>query len=301
MSKDWADVHPDDTGHILKLQEGSNIVRIASKPETCYDHWVPVRSKRNPGTTYQRRVVCPGVALCPICQIVQNNKKDPRSRKQRWVFKVIDRTTGEVKVMQPVGWQVVRPLRDMDDMHKKGTFPSLKEFDVDIRRGKQGGNPLYTVFNHQPTKLTQEEYDKYAQTNNAVDPKKETEPTPVEEIQLMLHGIDPRTQEIEDDDNANFGDASFAATPQPAAQAAPVGTGYAPTPAPSFNPSPVAPRTVAPAPQAFARPVPPPPPLPARQVAPASFGGPNPTPAPQRQAAPPVPASDDFFGEDIVL
>lgn len=132
---------------LVMKDPGSYQIRIVSKPFQYYHHWV------NDISGAQKKVNCTAdESTCPICKL---GGKDNRA-KPHWLFKVVDRTES-AKEGKPVikvldcGSQV---LTAISDLNRDANWGKVSGYDITIKRGPKGRNPLYTVHPCPKTTLT---------------------------------------------------------------------------------------------------------------------------------------------------
>lgn len=130
----WDDVETGKEGmehdYLVMSKPASYRIRVLGAPFQYYSHWT-TDAKGNP-----RKVNCTGEATCIGC------KKEGRA-KARWLFRVIDRneTIDSIKILD-CGQQI---LNSLNALRTDKDWGPLEQYDVKIKRGKKGSNPLYTV------------------------------------------------------------------------------------------------------------------------------------------------------------
>lgn len=135
---------------LVMKDPGSYQIRIVSKPFQYYHHWV------NDVSGAQKKVNCTAdESTCPVCRL---GGKENRA-KPHWLFKVLDRTDSAkegkpvVKVLD-CGNQI---LTAISDLNRDVNWGKVSAYDITIKRGPRGRNPLYTVHPCPKTALTQAE------------------------------------------------------------------------------------------------------------------------------------------------
>jgi hypothetical protein len=135
---------------LVMKDPGQYQIRIVSKPFQYYHHWI------NDISGAQKKVNCTADdSTCPVCKL---GGKDNRA-KPHWLFKVIDRTES-AKEKKPVikvldcGNQI---LTAISDLNRDPNWGKVSQYDVTIKRGPKGRNPLYTVHPCPKTPITQDE------------------------------------------------------------------------------------------------------------------------------------------------
>lgn len=179
----WGDVSVEtSTGLFLTFKEGENRIRIVSKPYSYMVHWIEDATGTN------RRVNC-AMEGCPACA-------DGNNPRQKYMIRVIDRETDEVKVVD-AGVQIVGQLKALVDDPEWG---KLSDYDVKVIRGKKNTQPLYTV-NPCPKKaLTADEKAKIKEAIPNTDLAKLSTPSTAEEVKAVLEGT------VEDESDDEFDD-----------------------------------------------------------------------------------------------
>jgi hypothetical protein len=166
---DWDDAHVSTGNDFMKLEQGSNVVRIFSKPYQFAVHWV----KDTAGTS--RKVKCAD-KNCPLC------KKGIKAQ-YRWLLRVLDRRDNIPKLLE-ISSQVFLGIKNYVSNPKWG---DIKMYDVDIKRGPKGTQPLYIVM-AEPDKgpLSNAEKETAKAFMERVDIEKFIKPATPEEIAEKL-------------------------------------------------------------------------------------------------------------------
>jgi hypothetical protein len=131
----------------IRLQSGSNIVRLVTKPYQYVIHkWKENESDKG----YGDKVMCSMFhGSCPLCE------KGDRP-KQRWYVGVIDRKTQSYKIldMSPLIFQKVQKLNRKEGWGDPGTY------DIDIIVDKNAGaTGYYTVMPEAKTPLSDKDVE----------------------------------------------------------------------------------------------------------------------------------------------
>ena len=129
----------------MRMEEGQNVVRVASTPWKYWIHWTMDAAGN------RKKIKCAGEQGCPVCEKVDremadlrassNDKKHKEARKQRYLFAIIDRKDGQAKLLD-AGPQIVQGIRKMADKPQLGK-PS--GYDIDITVNPQSTNQYYSV------------------------------------------------------------------------------------------------------------------------------------------------------------
>ncbi len=122
----------------LKLEKGSNIVRIVTPPHQYVQHkWKP---EGDPGFGY--RVMCSSVhGSCPLC--AKGDKP-----KRRWYLGVIDRKTNTYKLLDIS----VSVFKSIQSLVKDEDWGDPNKYDVDIKVDQAAGPAGYYTVNPKPHK-----------------------------------------------------------------------------------------------------------------------------------------------------
>ena len=123
----WDDAKVSGASDFMKLELGSNEVRIFTNPYQFVVHWESDAS----GTT--RKIKC-ALENCPLC------KKGSKAQ-YRWYLGVINRKTNQAEILE-VSSQILNGIKSLVNNPKWG---DVKMYDIDIKRGKAKSNPLYSV------------------------------------------------------------------------------------------------------------------------------------------------------------
>lgn len=125
-------------------EEGTYIVRVVSKPWRYNIHWTKDALGK------KKKIKCPGEG-CPVCEKVKrempaieaSGKKGGHNeqRKPRWIFTVIDRKDGKIKLIEQ-GPQVIRGIRAQTE---KKAFAHPEQYDIEIKTNPNSKNEYYTV------------------------------------------------------------------------------------------------------------------------------------------------------------
>lgn len=177
---DWGDA---DLGgnDFMKLEEGSNVVRIFTKPYQFYTVWTE-------DATGKQRKIRSAVENCPL---VQRGEKP----SARWYVGVINRRTNKTSILE-IGPQIFKQVLGL---RKKDKWGDPRAYDIDIERQPKGSQPLYIVSPEPKIPLTPEEKNDIREFLSRVDLVKMTEaPTP-EEVREQLGISEPRQPAVSDD------------------------------------------------------------------------------------------------------
>jgi len=130
----WGDVQDggqknDSRDSFLRLEKGSNIVRIITPPHQYNVH----RYKRDGDPGFGHKIMCSKVnGACPLCALGD-------VAKRRWFLGVIDRKTRSYKILD-VGISVFKSIQGLTRDDEWGD-PS--RYDLDIKVDPNGGASNY--------------------------------------------------------------------------------------------------------------------------------------------------------------
>lgn len=182
------------------LKQGENVIRLVGRYEFMPSHWF---------NKIQRNAVCPGLAVCPVCnhperkklevaaQEAQKNfgKGSPQAKeqwrkyfsyepKERYAINVLDREDGKLKV-----WKFGSGVKN--DIAKFKNRYNLAECDLVVTREGEGLKTKYTVFPLPPSESKPFSEEELAQIAKPINLKAVYKPTPVETVEAFLRGEIP--------------------------------------------------------------------------------------------------------------
>lgn len=174
---DWNQADVSGSTDFLRLNEGDNKVRIVTNPYQFVVHWVKDKSNQN------RKIRC-AITNCPLC-------RQGVETQTRWFIGVLDYKSGLPKILE-IGSQIFRGIRGyVNDPDWSETFVkpwgSILAYDVNIRRGAKGTQPLYQVMASPKMRdLDEEETALVGGFLNNIDISKFTKPSTPEEVSEKL-------------------------------------------------------------------------------------------------------------------
>jgi len=182
---DWGDADLGG-GDYLKLEEGSNIGRVFTKPYQFYIVWTEDASGK-------KRKFRSAVENCPL---VQRGEK----AKPQWMVGYLSRKTGKPQILE-MGPQIYKGILTLK---KKEVWGDPRRYDIDIERMAPNSQPLYVVSPLPAKPLVDEEKELIKEFMDRTDFVELTAaPTP-EEVMEQL-GISPTNQTVSNDFD-DFGD-----------------------------------------------------------------------------------------------
>ena len=129
---------PSATGNFLKLEDGSNKLRLCTKPLEVPYHEIP-------GAKYATQV-CPGNG-CELCKL---NKP----KKYKFAFQVLNRKDGKPYIYE-APLTVFKQLVLLDNDPEYGDF---REYDITITKEGIGRNTTYSIMpSPKKSEITDEE------------------------------------------------------------------------------------------------------------------------------------------------
>ena len=202
----WDDADISDGNDFMNLAEGDNKVRVFTNPYQFVVHWVKDVTGAN------RKVKC-AINGCPLC-------KKGLKTQYRWYVGVIHRKTGQAKILE-ISSQIYKGIKDHISDPEWG---DVKKYDINIKRGAKGSQPLYRVLGSpNKSKLTSDEQELVMNFLGRVNLSKLIQPSTPEEVSQKMGATSdepPRvvvgTQTVEvsgagvkptiDDEEFSFGD-----------------------------------------------------------------------------------------------
>lgn len=176
---DWeeADLGGND---FMRLEEGSNVVRIFTKPFQFYVIWTA-------DATGKQRKFRSAIENCPLVQ----RGETPQAR---WFVGALDRRNNKPMVLE-IGTQIYKQILGLK---KKKAWGDPRTYDIDIERQPKGSQPLYVVSPEPKSSLTNDEKGAIKEFLSRVDLVKLTEPPTPEEVREQL-GISESKEQVDDD------------------------------------------------------------------------------------------------------
>jgi len=165
---EWEEGDVSTPSDFMNLVEGDNDVRVFTKPFQFHVAWVK-------DSTGAPRKVKSSVHNCPLM-------KRGEKVQTRWYVGVLDRKSDIPKILE-ISTQVYVGIKNLVTNSKWGP---IEKYDINIKRGPKGSQPLYTVFPYPSTDLTAEEKVMIERFNEKVDLGKFTQPPTPEEVAEKL-------------------------------------------------------------------------------------------------------------------
>jgi hypothetical protein len=164
--------------NFLRLSPGSNVVRILTLPHEYYQHKLVVEG----GKRWGYRIGCGSPENNIDCAVCQRGDKP----KRRWFLGVIDRKTGQYKVLD-IGWSVYSNILTYVNDPDWG---DCSAYDVDIIVNPHSGPQDYYKTAPKPKKPLSEEDLRLKAENPTENLNKRCQPWTAERIQAELNKID---------------------------------------------------------------------------------------------------------------
>lgn len=192
---DWSDKSIKSDGQnskdvFLKLSQGSNVVRLITLPYQYYQHKYKIPDEKGFG----HRINCSQAnGSCAVC-----DKSD--KPKRRWYLGVIDRKTGQYKILD-IGYAVFKGIQTLVNDEDWG---SPLNYDVDIKVDPNGGAVGYYAVVGKPKKpLSASDL----QIKDANDPERlvklSTPPTPEKTAERLAAIMDKAQAEMNGGDQSS--------------------------------------------------------------------------------------------------
>lgn len=155
---DWetAELPGERTGisDFMVLEQGDNKGRVLSNPQQFAVHWVVDETGK------KRKVNC-ATDGCPVCQRGQDTDKP----QVRWLIKFLNRKGGKVQLLE-ISSQIMKGIITLVQDPEWG---AVTEYDINVKRGIPGSQPLYNVIPGRRSPLTTEEKQSLLAFNDRVD------------------------------------------------------------------------------------------------------------------------------------
>lgn len=180
-------------GGYMKLEEGSNVVRIITPPYQFYIHWTTDESGQ------QKKVKC-AVNDCPVCSRGE-------FAKARWLVGVLNRKTNKPTLLE-IGPQIFKQIKALKG---KKAWGDPRGFDLDLTRNPKGSNPLYTTTPEAKAKLSDEEITMVKEFIEDTDFDTLVAPSTPEQVREELglaEDDDTPSDSFDDDVNGDINDDS---------------------------------------------------------------------------------------------
>jgi hypothetical protein len=166
----------------LRLQGGSNIVRVLTKPHEYLMH----RYKVNENDAGFGEKVMSSLAHGRDALVDKGMKP-----KKRWLVGVIDRKTQGYKILD----MSVSVFKSVQELVKDDDWGDPSQYDIDIKVDKNGGaTGYYTVMPKQPKPLSAADLEIKSQVDLDDLKRRCTPPTP-EEMEERIRQIHARSEE----------------------------------------------------------------------------------------------------------
>lgn len=190
----WDDAKISSGNDFMKLEVGSNELRIFTNPYQFVVHWVTDASGS------MRKVKC-ALSDCPLC-------KKGLKTQYRWYLGVINRESGQAEILEASS-QILQGIKALVNNPKWG---DVKKYDIDIQRRKKGTNPLYSVM-PDPNKgpLSNEEKKTVSEFFENTDLNKLIEPSTPEQVleKLGISVSSKKNEESKSEDKPTISEEDF--------------------------------------------------------------------------------------------
>lgn len=132
---------------------------VSDNPMMYHCHWV---------TSHEGRNVKVNCTLTKDCPVVDQNTKTRcggTSSQARYYIKVLDRSDGQIKVLD-IGTQI---FKQIVDLHLDDEWGHSKHYDITIKKGAKGDNPLYSVIPGVKKPLSEDEAELVRASSDPTD------------------------------------------------------------------------------------------------------------------------------------
>lgn len=169
---DWNEAKTSSMSDYMRLAQGDNRVRIITAPYQFYVAWIKDASGAS-------RKLNSALKDCPL---VKRGEKI----QTRWLVGVINRQTKSAEILE-IGSQIMNGIKQYSNEPGYGN-PS--GYDINIKRGKPGENPLYYIMASPLSPLSDEDKVLVNDFVESTDLTKLTTPPTPEEVAQKLAEID---------------------------------------------------------------------------------------------------------------
>ena len=135
---------PEPVSAYLKFSEGSTTFRALTSPIIGWEYWIEKGGKRTP------------IRVKDVEEVPDNvrNASDNKNRQKHfWMLVVLDRDSGEVKVLEITQIGIIRDLSSFIRNEKLG---DLRDYDIMINKVGKDRNTKYSVSSLGKEKLSKE-------------------------------------------------------------------------------------------------------------------------------------------------
>lgn len=142
-----ADVDGGNKSEFMRLVNGSNVVRVITKPYQYYVHKVKFENDQ----AFSRRIYCSALnGHCAVCELGD-------SPKRQWLVGILDKKTGQQKILD-IGWSIYKAIQTYS---KDADWLDPTQYDIDIVRDPNGkATNFYSVVAKPKKPLTAVELQK---------------------------------------------------------------------------------------------------------------------------------------------
>lgn len=175
----------------LRLTQGDNPVRFFGDTYRTWIHWF-TDAEGN-----RKRVNCAGDG-CPLCRSATKPEEEAKPRFYNTVIDRKDANNPVVKVID-MGTQIFGQIQQLDEDDDWG---SVEEYDINIKRGPKGSNPLYNATPKKPAELTNKDKALIKAAGENIDLAKLTAPSTIKAIEAILSGKAVADSFADEDDDS---------------------------------------------------------------------------------------------------
>lgn len=174
----WEEAEVSTQNDFMNLKEGNNVVRVFTNPYQFYVAWVK-------DTSGSSRKIRSAIENCPLVRA-------GHKLQARWYLGVIDRKSGQPKILE-ISTQVFTAIKNYVSDPDWG---DITQYDINIKRGPKGTQPLYVVLPKPRKPMTDEEKLGIANFKERVDISKFTTPPTPEEVAEKLGVVVDETPKV---------------------------------------------------------------------------------------------------------
>lgn len=190
----------DRLSDFMQLKQGDNKGRVLSNPQQFAVHWVVDETGK------KRKVGC-AARGCPVCQRGQDTDKP----QARWLIKFFNREENRVQLLE-ISSQI---LKGVLNLVKDPDWGPVTEYDVNIKRGAPGTQPLYSVIPGRRAPLTVDEKQALSTFNDRVKVEKFVKaPEPAEVAEKLGWSLNQNTRTVTSDFRSGNSNGNGSVTPQ---------------------------------------------------------------------------------------
>jgi hypothetical protein len=157
----------------MKLEPGSkNRVRVMANPIQFFTHWLDLPNGK------KKKINSP----VSDPKLVQKLINEGFKSQPRWFIKVLDRTDGQFKLLE-IGSQIFNGIKEL---YADDDWGPVTSYDITIKRGQPGEQPLYSVTPIPKSALDPSLKDSFIAFNDRVDVSKFIQPADPDSVRAEM-------------------------------------------------------------------------------------------------------------------